>query len=215
MVDAGETTAIGLARALARDGYSVDTRRGGPTLAGQLGAGTYEIIVVGAGTAAGAGLCASLRTSGVLAPILVVGRGASPRDSATTLDAGADLLMVAPVDVDEFLARVRALLRRAHGHAVVRCGPLVVDRVGRRALVDGHPLVLTGREYALLAHFASRPGEIVSRADIMARAWNTRLAASSNLAEVHVARLREKLSSHAWMIETVYGAGYRMRASRK
>lgn len=214
MIPDGNLAGASLVSALSREGYEVDTASL-PAVAARIRADAYGVIVVGAGTTDGPGVCADLRGRGVTTPIVVVGPAVARPASARTLDAGADLHMVDPIDVGEFLARVRALLRRAHGYTILRCGPLVFDRVGRRAVLDGSPLALTGREYSLLLYFALHEGEVVSRADIMSKAWNTRFGPCSNLAEVHVGRIRDKLGRHAWMVETVYGAGYRMRAVRR
>jgi len=130
------------------------------------------------------------------------------------LEAGADDYMVKPFEVDEFVARVRALVRRTSGFGAMRCGRLVVDRVRREAVLDGMALVLTNREYALLLHMLHRVDQIVKRSDLLAHVWGMNFDPGSNLLDVHVSRLRDKFGDCAWMIETVRGVGYRLRRER-
>ncbi|HEX8952195.1 MAG TPA: response regulator transcription factor, partial [Polyangia bacterium] len=126
---------------------------------------------------------------------------------------GADDYVVKPFEVEELLARVHALLRRSSGHAQLRLGPLELDRGGRRALLDGDPLDLTAREFALLLHLAHRSDRVVTRTELLSQAWSVRLDPESNVVEVHISRLRDKLGKYQWMIETVRGKGYRLRTA--
>jgi len=108
---------------------------------------------------------------------------------------------------------VRALQRRAGGgYATLRVGALELRRIERSALVAGERVELTSREYALLLHLAYRPDRIVTRSDLLTQVWESKIDPGSNLVDVHVSHLREKLGAHAWMIETVRGQGYRLRS---
>ena len=85
---------------------------------------------------------------------------------------------------------------------------------GGRKPLGGAPLDLTNREYALLLHLAQRVDQVVPKSELLSRVWDTSFDTGSNLVEVHVSRLRDKLGAHAWMIETVRGVGYRLRGRR-
>jgi two-component system OmpR family response regulator len=130
------------------------------------------------------------------------------------LEAGADDYMVKPFEVDEFVARVRALLRRASGFTALRCGDLELDRVARQAKLGGAELTLTNREYRLLLHLLHRADRIATRSDLLAHVWDMHFDPGSNLVEVHISRLRDKFADRSWMIETVRGVGYRLRRQR-
>jgi DNA-binding response OmpR family regulator len=93
----------------------------------------------------------------------------------------------------------------------LRIGELELDWIARRASMAGASLALTSREFALLLHLAQRPGKIASREELMAHVWEAGEAPASNSVEVHLSRLRDKLGDHASMIETVRGAGYRLK----
>jgi DNA-binding response OmpR family regulator len=136
------------------------------------------------------------------------------RERVLGLEAGADDYMGKPFEVDEFVARVRALLRRASGFALLRCGDLQIDPVARQAKLSGVALSLTSRECALLLHLMHRSDRTVKRSELLAHVWGMHFDPGSNLVEVHVSRLRDKLGDRAWMIETVRGVGYRLRGQR-
>jgi DNA-binding response OmpR family regulator len=130
------------------------------------------------------------------------------------LDAGVDDYVVKPFEIEELVARIRALLRRIAGIGRIRVGALELDPTKRTVTMGSTPLELTSREQALLAHLARRADQVVTRSELLAHVWSTQFDPGSNLVEVHVSRLREKLGRAAWMIETVRGSGYRLRSSR-
>jgi DNA-binding response OmpR family regulator len=161
----------------------------------------------------GLSVCRRLRENGLTTPILMLTARGELRERVLGLETGADDYMVKPFEVEELVARVRALVRRASGFAKLGLGALELDRVGREVLLKGQRLDLTTREYALLLDFIHHAERVVSRTELLARVWGNNFDSGSNLVEVHVSRLRDKLGECAWMIETVRGAGYKLTAT--
>jgi DNA-binding response OmpR family regulator len=176
-----------------------------------LDATAFDIVAIGEHLPHGDGarLCRRLRAGGYLGAIVVLGVVAS--DVPALLDAGADDFVLAPTQSSELIARAQMALRRAVGRARWRWWPVEVDPAHRTARLRGQPLPLTAREYALLSYLVEARGEVVSRADLLSRVWARDEEPGSNLVEVHLSRLRDKLGADADVIETVRRAGYRLR----
>ncbi|MCA3223622.1 MAG: response regulator [Burkholderiales bacterium] len=192
-------------------GYAVDWTHDGDAGSRALAAGTpYALLVLDIGLPGrdGLALLRGLRSHGSALPVLLMTARDAVGDRVAGLDAGADDYLVKPFDLDELLARVRALLRRAAGRAdpVLAHGRLRLDPARRQAWCDEAPLALSAREFALLHALLERPGAVLSRGQLEERlyGWNDRLG--SNVVEVHVHHLRRKLGEGA--IRTVRGAGY-------
>lgn len=156
-----------------------------------------------------------LRERGATTPILMLTARGEVHDRVTGLKSGADDYLVKPFEIDELLARIEALTRRSSYGATARLGPLEIDRIARKAVVAGEPIDLTGLEFRLLARLAQEGGRPVDRPTLLADVWDLQFDPGSGVVEVHVSRLRDKLADHAWMVETVRGAGYRLRTERK
>ena len=131
-------------------------------------------------------------------------------EKVSGIDAGADDYLTKPFHMEELLARVRALIRRAGGHAraELSCGPLVLDTRHSRVTLNGQVLSLTSHEYRVLDYLMHHQGEVVSRTDLVEHIYAQDFDRDSNTVEVFVARLRKKLPAGA--IETVRGLGYRL-----
>jgi two-component system OmpR family response regulator len=138
---------------------------------------------------------------------MLTARDAS-RDRVRGLDTGADDYLVKPFDLDELLARLRALIRRAAGQTrnVVEMGEVVIDTAARRVTRAGRPVALTAREYALLEFLALHRGEVVTRTALYEHLFDESEDTLSNLLDVHVSNLRKKLG--AGLITTHRGQGY-------
>jgi two-component system OmpR family response regulator len=151
------------------------------------------------------------RSEGVATPVLVLTARDQWHDKVAGIDAGADDYLSKPFHMEELLARVRALIRRAGGHAspLLSCGPIELDTRSGRVSVQGLPLVLTAHEFKLLAYLMHHPGKLVSRAELTEHLYAQDHERDSNTIEVFVARLRKKLP--AGLIETVRGLGYRLQ----
>lgn len=150
----------------------------------------------------------ALRRRGDATPVLLLTARDALDDRVTGLDCGADDYVVKPVHLDELAARVRALLRRSTGDAapVQRLGALELDPANRSARLDGCPLELSPREYALLEALAAHPGRALSRARLEEAVYGWGEEVASNAIEVHVHHLRRKLGP-GW-VRTLRGVGY-------
>jgi len=144
-------------------------------------------------------------------PVLMLTARDRWSDKVAGIDAGADDYVTKPFHIEEVLARVRALIRRAAGHASseLTCGPLRLDTKSSKADINGVPLKLTSHEFRLLAYLIHHMGEVVSRTELVEHLYDQDFDRDSNTIEVFVGRLRKKLGVD--LIETVRGMGYRMR----
>lgn len=205
-----------LTRVLIEEGYAADSCARGSDALAQASLGLYDLIILDwmLPDLDGLSVCRELRRKGVSTPVLMLTARGEVGEKVLALDAGADDFVVKPFEVEELIARVRALLRRAAGASRIDLGPLRVDRLARKVQVDGEAIELTAKEYALLLHLAHRPDRVVSRSELLAQVWGTSFDPGSNLVDVHVSRLREKLGAASWMIETQRGVGYRLRTQR-
>jgi DNA-binding response OmpR family regulator len=158
----------------------------------------------------GLAVCRDIRRRDLELPILMLTARGEVEDRVTGLDAGADDYLVKPFEVEELLARVRALLRRGASPVIV-VGPLRLEWRHRSGSIAGAPLDVTSREFALLGFLAREPERVVSRAELLEAVWHTRFDPGTNVVEVYVNRVRNKLGQYAGMLETVKGLGYRLR----
>jgi len=180
--------------------------------------GTLDLIVLDLRLPGLGGLevCRTLRQAGDRVPILMLSARTAELDRVLGLELGADDYLTKPFSVLELVARVRALWRRV-GHpaglpagkepVALRHGPLHMDRVQRRAWLDGGELPLTGREFELLWCFAGEPGRAFSRGELLDRVWGTQHDGYEHTVNTHINRLRNKIG--AGYIHTVWGRGYR------
>jgi DNA-binding response OmpR family regulator len=162
----------------------------------------------------GMALCARWRSRRLDVPVLMLTARGELQDRVSGLRAGADDYLAKPFEVEELVARLEALHRRAANPWLFQAGPLELDRRTQTVKLDGARLELTAREYALIARLADCPGECVSRRTLFADVWNIAIDQGSGVIDVHVSRLRDKLGGHAWLIETVRGLGFRLRTKR-
>lgn len=207
-----------LARVLQEEGYVVDVCASGSDAEAQASSIAYDLVVLDwmLPEGDGLGVCRALRRHGLPVPILMLTARGEVAERVLGLDAGADDYLVKPFHVDEFLARVRALQRRARGSVSrLSVAELDIDRVQRTVRLHGVPVELTGREFALLAHLAQHADQVVSRTELLTQVWEAHFDPGSNLVEVHISRIRDKLGDEAWRIETVRGQGYRLRTRRE
>jgi two-component system OmpR family response regulator len=204
-----------LQRALQEEHYDVDMEEDGFAAVEQALSKEYDLLILDwmlPGTD-GIALCRTLRGRGSNMAILMLTARNDVSERIAGLDAGADDYLAKPFDLGELLARVRALGRRHAGtENVVKVGPLTLDRLERRAAVNGQPIELTSREFTLLTYLARESGRVVPRTELLSRVWGTNHDPGSNVIDAHIKKMREKLGVFSTLIETVRGVGYRISA---
>jgi len=206
-----------LARGLREEGHAVDVTDRGEEALWMARAAPYDAIVLDVMLPGGDGfsICRELREQQVWTPVLLLTARDAVDDRVAGLDAGADDYLVKPFSFSELLARLRALRRRApvERPVVLEVGDLRLDPAARRAWRGETELALSAKEFALLEVFMRRPGEALSRVDLLEGAWDMAYESRSNLVDVYVRYLRQKIDRpfgrHA--LETVRRAGYRLR----
>lgn len=152
------------------------------------------------------------RREGITTPVLMLTARDRWSDKVAGIDAGADDYVAKPFHIEEVLARLRALIRRAAGHASseITCGPLMLDTKTSRVTVAGTPLKLTSHEFRLLSYLMHHMDKVISRTELVEHLYDQDFDRDSNTIEVFVGRLRKKLGID--LIETVRGMGYRIKA---
>lgn len=207
-----------LADGLSREGFAVDLAhdgREGLWMATEHG---YDAIVLDVMLPEldGYGVCRRLREAGVWTPILMLTAMDGEYDEAEGLDTGADDYLTKPFSYVVLLARLRALVRRGlrERPAVLAVGDLRVDPAGLRASRGDVLIPLTPKEFAILHCLARRPGEVVPKSELLARAWDFAYDGDSNVVEVYISALRRKIDKPFGRstLRTVRGAGYRLEA---
>jgi two-component system response regulator PhoP len=209
-----------LAARLKRDGYAVD-------VAGDGEEGLYlgrempvdiAVIDLGLPKMSGMDLVTALRREGKKFPILILTARSSWQDKVEGLKTGADDYLVKPFHVEELLARINALVRRASGwtRSVLECGPIALDTTAQSVSVEGLAVELTSYEYKVLEYLILHAGELVSKADLTEHIYQQDFDRDSNVLEVFIGRLRKKLDPDNLLkpIETVRGRGYRFSIPR-
>jgi two-component system OmpR family response regulator len=203
-----------LRQGLRRHGMGVDVVGTGEEAVTRATATEYDVILLDVMLPglSGFDVCRRLRAYEVWSPTLMLTALDDVHDRIRGLDSGADDYLAKPFSFDELLARMRALMRRGAPPrpALLSTGDLRLDPAARRVWRDGEELPLTAREFAMLELFMRRPGEVLSRFELLEHVWDDSYENRSNVIEVYVGYLREKLDREA--IETVRGAGYRLRA---
>ena len=199
----------GLTRALRRESYAVDTAMDGEDALHKAQGTDYDAIVLDVMLPKldGWTILTRLRASKATPVLMLTARDAT-RDRVRGLDSGADDYLVKPFDLDELLARVRALVRRGQGRArpALEIGPVRIDTVARTVTRGAESIMLTAREYVVLEYLASRRGEVVTRTDLYEHLFDDDDDTLSNVIDVHIFNLRKKLGSE--FITTRRGHGY-------
>ena len=207
-----------VSRALRENSYTVDLAESGEKAIEMATATPYDSILLDIRLPGLSGIqvCRELRESKIDTPILMLTARGLVEQRVEGLDAGADDYLTKPFAVAELLARVRALTRRRTGTGrLLRYADLELDRHDRRLTRAGRTIALTAKEFALLEFLLSRAPEVVARTEIIEHVWDTHFDPGTNLVEVYVNRLRQKIpgDGNSKLIQTVHGVGYRLRAA--
>jgi two-component system OmpR family response regulator len=207
-----------LLRGLRESGHAVDLAATGEEALWRAGSAAYDVVVLDVGLPGidGFETCRRLRADGVEAAVLMLTARDGVDDRIAGLDGGADDYLVKPFDFGELEARLRALARRrtAGRSPVLAAGPLRLDPAARRAWHGNAELELSPKEFALLELLLRHPGEALDRRALLEAAWDDAYDARSNVVDVYVGYLRQKVDRPfgTALLQTVRGVGYRLDA---
>ncbi|WP_069815209.1 response regulator transcription factor [Streptomyces sp. TP-A0874] len=214
IVEDEKRLAASLAGGLRAEGFAVDVVHDGLEGLHRASEGCYDLVVLDIMLPGlnGYRVCARLRAAGNDVPILMLTAKDGEYDQAEGLDTGADDYLTKPFSYVVLLARIRALLRRRARQAspVLEVGALRIDTAARRVHREGEEVPLTAKEFEVLEQLATRPGEVVSKTEIIEHVWDFAYDGDPNIVEVYISALRRKLGPST--IGTVRGAGYRLVA---
>lgn len=205
-----------IARALRESTYAVDIAETGEKALDMGSDVLYDAILLDVRLPGLSGIevCRELRRRGIEAPVLMLTARGLVEQRVEGLDAGADDYLTKPFVLAELLARVRALVRRGFhsGNARLRYADLELDRHRRRAMRGKEAIPLTAKEFALLELFLLRAPELVTRTEIVEHVWDCHFDSETNLVEVYINRLRQKIDQNrsTKLIHTIRGVGYRL-----
>ena len=201
-----------LARALENAGYAVDCVADGERaeFLGQTEAYDAVVLDLGLPRIDGLTVLRQWRDTGILMPVLVLTARGSWHEKVRGIDGGADDYMAKPFQMEEVLARLRALIRRSTGQhsSELRCGPITLDARTTKVTLNGAPVKLTSHEFRVLSYLMHHRGRVVPQSELTEHIYAQGFDRDSNTLEVFIARLRRKLVVP--MIETVRGLGYRI-----
>jgi two-component system, OmpR family, response regulator len=206
-----------LRRGLIEEGHAVDIARTGDDALWMAQSAEYDALVLDLmlPTIDGLEVCRRLRANGVWSPVLMLTARDGVEDRVAGLDAGADDYLPKPFSFAELLARLRALMRRGAGErpTVLEVGDLRLDPATHQVWRGDAEVELSGKEFALLETFMRRPGQVLTRDQLLEHAWDYGYENRSNIVDVYVRYLREKVDRpfERESIETVRGVGYRLR----
>ena len=200
----------GLRAALRLEGYAVDWAKDGEEADLALETESYDMVVLDLGLPKLSGLevLDNLRRRGSDVPVLILTARDTSEDRVKGLDQGADDYMVKPFDTEELCARIRSILRRAHGRAIPKLsrGGLEMDVAGRAVKLDGQAVELSGKEFAVLHQLMENQGRVLSKGRLEEGIYDWESELESNAVEVYVHHLRKKLGKD--LIRTIRGVGY-------
>jgi two-component system, OmpR family, response regulator len=201
LVEDDPTMALLIKQVLEQEGFAVDHASTGNDAQTLAFVNEYDAIVLDLGLPDRNGLTVlqALRNDGRSTAVIVLTAAADSGTTVRALDAGADDYLTKPIVIEEFRARMRALVRRGGAKRTekVVCGNVVLNRLSRQVYVDGKECALTAKEFQLLEHLLMHHGEVVTRAELLEKVWDMHFDPGSNVVDVHVTRLRKKLESAA------------------
>lgn len=210
-----------LAEGLTKSGYSVDTAHDGSMAFKRISMyqDEYNLIILDLMLPfmSGYDICRQMRAQQITVPILVLTAKGDTDDKAELLFAGADDYIVKPFSFAELVARVQAIIRRPRNSIAptLRVLDIELSSSERTASRDGVPLSLTLKEFSLLEYFLLHPNQVVNREDLIAHIWDFEYESFSNVIDVHIKNLRQKLDydENTSILETIRGIGYRLKTA--
>jgi two-component system response regulator QseB len=210
LVEDDAMIAQGLQTALRQAGFAVDWMRDGGSAAAALQTAAFDVVLLDLGLPQrdGIDVLRELRKRGDKTPVIILTARDEIQHRIAGLDAGADDYVVKPFDLDEVMARMRSVLRRAtgRGDSTIQHGDLRLDLAARTIERNGAPVSLSAHEYAVLEALLQRPGAVLSRSQLEDRLYGWDEQIGSNAVEVYIHGLRRKLGSE--VIRTLRGVGY-------
>jgi two-component system, OmpR family, response regulator QseB len=210
LVEDDAMIAQGLQTALRQGGFAVDWMRDGKSAAGALQSSAFDLVLLDLGLPHrdGIDVLLELRKRGDTTPVIILTARDEKQQRIAGLDAGADDYIVKPFDLDEVMARMRSVLRRAAGRGDpgIQHGELRLDPVAHTVERSGVPVSVSAHEFSVLEALLQRPGAVLSRAQLEDRLYGWDEQIGSNAIEVYIHGLRRKLGSEA--IRTLRGVGY-------
>ncbi|MHB8710569.1 MAG: response regulator transcription factor [Minisyncoccota bacterium] len=209
-----------LAEGLSKKGYAADTVNDGAKALARISMhrNDYDLVILDLmlPSMSGLDICKQMRAENITVPIIVLTALGETEKKIELLLAGADDYLVKPFSLDELIARVQAILRRPTESVpiVLQALDIELNPSERTAARDGVPLTLTLKEFGILEYFLRHPNEVVNREDLITHLWDFNYESFSNVVDVHVKNLRQKLDrgSYPSVLETVRGIGYRLHA---
>ncbi len=218
IVEDDETLRTTLGDRLRGEHYVVDTAKDAEEATEKINVSAFDLLIVDVMLPyhSGLDLCRELRQSGLATPIMFLTAKTALVDKVVGLKLGADDYMTKPFEADELSARVEALLRRPTTHSgrgVHKIGNLHVDMNRHEVTRDGKPIYLTDREFQLLCYLIERPGQTVSRGELLRAVWGYEVKAYSRTVDVHIFTLRQKIETdpkQPELIRTMTGIGYKL-----
>lgn len=226
LVEDDPAVAASVRDGLSANGYTVDwVANGRGALAAIVSQPPPDLVLLDLGLPDidGQDVCRSIRADSAV-PIIVISARGDEVDKVVGLELGADDYLAKPFGIRELIARMRAVTRRvnaspagtpaaaasaAHPQGQQRVGALVIDRRAQRVHINDEEVALTAKEFALLSFLAEDPGAVCRRTDILSQVWDTSWYGPTKTVDAHVASLRKKMGSPAW-IESVRGVGFRL-----
>ena len=197
LVEDDATMALLTKQVLEQEGFAVDHAATGNDAQTLAFVNEYDAIVLDLSLPDRNGLTVlqALRKEGRSTPVIVLTAANDSASTVRSLDAGADDYLTKPIVIEEFRARMRALVRRGGAKRTeqVKCGNVLFNRLTRQVFVNGVECALTAKEFQLLEHFLLHQGQVVTRAELLEKVWDMHFDPGSNVVDVHVTRLRKKL----------------------
>jgi two-component system copper resistance phosphate regulon response regulator CusR len=220
LVEDDQRIARFIQKGLKENAYAVDLVNDGDDALYQVDVNNYDVIILDLMIPGkdGFAVCEEIRSGGNNIPILMLTARDTVEDRIQGLDIGADDYLTKPFEFGELLARLRALLRRPRGEMLptkILIGELEIDTRSQSASANGEQIILTTKEYGLLQYFARNTNRVIGREEISEHVWNENFDPFSNLIEVYVNRLRQKINNSVSSpaLKTRRGAGYILEVS--